>query len=1095
MQKKQWIVFTLIVSAFGAFAYKYFDQAIPFIKIPITMNYDQACSKAKEIVAKHNWDFKNYQIFAKYTESARLQAFVELEGGGKQAFIEMIEKDYFQPYAWHVRFFKEKEVQEMIIAFTPDGRAYEFAIKLPETLAGAALLKEQAHKIALDGACDWGVDLSPYELVESNREELVSGRVDYLFVYQRSDVALKKGLYRIKLKVSGDLLSEVQREVKIPDEFNRRYEQMFSLNNTIASFARNIGFILYFFIFGIFIFIFFFHRKNGFLWRSNFKFLGLLILLFILSSANDWSLIWNCYPTHMPMLAFILQQIAVMALNILFLLVLIGCTILLAEVAGRLMFKKHIQFFKLWDRSVLATHQIFEQTIIGYGFAVVMLGYAVGFSLWTQTLGWWVPLSNLMDPNILATKVPSFSPISNAFRAGFMEEFLCRALPLAGIALLARNSKQKSYWLVAMFVIQAIIFGALHANYPQQPAYYRIVELIFHSTGFGLLYLYFGLLPGIISHFVFDAFLMSLPIFVSTLMIQKILTVIMMLIPLILVFFAWLLQKCKLKNVSPTDLNQSLEIDQSPMQKADIKRKEADAISNRMRLAGYAFGIIGLFLWSQSKEFEIQTSKITQNMSEVERIARQAVIDNFGPLGEEWKTSRKYESPRNSLGSKFIWQTFGNDMYQKLQGNYLLSPAYTIKFSKFVGPVEDRSEMFEVVIQADGTVARLKHAFPEFWQGSDLSENQAQDLAYDWILKIYKIDRMDMQLVSSQSVKHQDRRDWCIILKDLKNYTCDQGQARIQIQLCGDQLGKIMRFINPTEQWQRAEQSRMTQNHLLKAALSMVSILFCALFLLIAIRKFGVSVAYFIPFLTITAALIIFGFLVLANSWFEILYCFSTARSLSYQIFDMIGNSFIELLVKGAMLSLLILSSIFFGVRVRSKNKYLALLLGTALGVGIFGIILFCKNFEPMLEPNSSFNGFSLNFISTFGFFTTFVSQTMSAVVTMMAICALAQYFIYNRCLQILIFIGAGVVLSPSAQLSDVFAWIISGIIFGLLWYFVYKYFLTKDSDLIWIIMAVGQIMSIIPSVYYQAYPDIISHVAFSSLAVFGIVAWMYAKI
>ena len=670
MQKKQWIIFTLVVAAFGGFAYKYFDQAIPFIKIPITMDYDHACDQARQIVQKNNWNFSDYQVVAKYTDSAKLQAFVELEGGGKSAFIEMIEKDYFQPYAWHVRFFKEKEVQEVIIAFTPSGKPYEFAMKLPETLVGATLLKEQAHEIAVQGAAAWNVDLTPYELVESNREELPSGRVDHIFTYERHDVTLQKGLYRIKLKVSGDIFSEMQREVKIPDEFTRRYEQMFSLNHTIAGFARNVGCILYFFIFGIFIFVFFFHRKNGLLWASTLKFLGFLVILFTLNVINDWSLIWNNYPTHMPTFFFMVQKIAEILLNMLFLLAIIGCSMLFAEAAGRFVFKKHIQFFKLWDISVLATHQVLTQTLIGYGFAVVMLGYAVAFSLWTQTLGWWVPLSNLMDPNILASKVPSFSPIVQAFRAGFMEEFLCRALPLAGMALLVRNSKHKSYFIACMFVVQAIIFGALHANYPQQPAYYRIIELIFHSTGFGLLYIYFGLLPGIISHFIFDAFLMSLPIFASTLLVHKILTIVMMLIPLILIFVAWIKQGYRFKNVSVHDVNESLEIEQSRTKIVTVARRVADPISMRVRCAGYLFGLLGLFLWSQSCDFEIQTSKITVSIDQVENIARQAMANYFGTLGSEWIMSQNYLSPKDSLGCKFVWQVFGNDVYQKLQGNY-----------------------------------------------------------------------------------------------------------------------------------------------------------------------------------------------------------------------------------------------------------------------------------------------------------------------------------------------------------------------------------------------------------------------------------------
>ncbi len=1094
MQKKQWIIFSIVVMACGAFAYKYFDQAIPFIKVAITMDYDQACSKAQEIVRSNNWDFKDYHVVAKYTESSKLQAFVELEAGGKAAFIEMIEKDYFQPYAWHVRLFKEKEVSELIIAFTPDGKAYEFAMKLPETLKGAALSKDQAHKIARQGAVAWNVDLNFYELVESNCEELSSGRVDHVFTYQRSDVALGKGFYRIKLKVSGDVLSEMQRMVKIPDEFDRRYEQMFSLNHTIASFARNVGFILYFFILGLFIFVFFFRQKNGFLWKPSLKILGFFLVVFVANAINECSLLWNCYPTHMPIFGFMLQNLIEISGSIVFLLVLIGSSLILSESAGRLIFQKHIQFFKLLNRSVLGTYEVLTQVILGYGFAIIMLGYAVAFSLWTQTLGWWVPLSNLMDPNILATKVPAWCPIANAFRAGFMEELVCRALPIAGIALLARNSKRKIYWVIAMFVVQAVIFGALHANYPQQPAYYRIVELLFCSTGFGVLYIYFGLLPGIVAHFVFDAFLMSLPIFVSTLLMQKVFSILLMLIPLILIFIAWVVQGYRFKNVSTLYRNKSLESDVSRIHHTKVDRQTGSFISNRMRFAAYLFGVLGLLFWSQSTKFEIQTSKITVNVSEVERIATQAIQNYFKPLDAAWKMSKEYMNPQNSLGSKFIWQIFGDDVYQKLQGNYLLSPAYSIKFKKFEGAVEDRSEMFEAIVQADGTVACLKHVFPEFWAGADLSEEQAQKLAYDWILKIYQIDAHDTQIVVSQSIKHEHRRDWNIVVKDVKNYTHDQGQARIQVQLCGDQLSMIMRSVQPTEQWQRDEQSRMAQDTLLKIILCIVLLLMYAIFMGMAIGRFGIARSYVMPFILLTFSLVILGFIALANTWFEVFSNFSTKQPLWNQIFNLIGNSLIQFLIKGSVLSVLIMSSIYFGIKGQSKKLSLALPLGIALGIGFFGIALFFQNFEPMFAPNSAFNELTVNVSSVLGIFMYLVRQTILSVIILMTVFTMSNKFAYSCWLQMLVFVGTSVVLSSNAQLFDISAWIVPSLLLGLIWYWIYIHFLNRDSDLTWIVVATGQIMQIIPSVCYQAYPGILSEVILASLLLLSFVIFIYKK-
>ena len=99
---------------------------------------------------------------------------------------------------------------------------------------------------------------------------------------------------------------------------------------------------------------------------------------------------------------------------------------------------------------------------------------------------------------------------------------------------MAIASATVALWIAAAFVVQAIIFGAGHAPYPTQPAYARPVELILPSIGFGLLYLNYGLLPGVILHFAFDAFWFAMPLFATTapgIRLQQIAVVVMTFVP------------------------------------------------------------------------------------------------------------------------------------------------------------------------------------------------------------------------------------------------------------------------------------------------------------------------------------------------------------------------------------------------------------------------------------------------------------------------------------------------------------------------------------------------------------------------------------
>src|ERR1700694_2685132 len=93
-------------------------------------------------------------------------------------------------------------------------------------------------------------------------------------------------------------------------------------------------------------------------------------------------------------------------------------------------------------------------------------------------LGWWQPSEALTDPNVLGSALPALAPIGMALQAGFMEECLVRAVPLSSVALIGRRFGHRSLLIALALVLQAIVFGAAHANYPGFPAYSRLVELV-----------------------------------------------------------------------------------------------------------------------------------------------------------------------------------------------------------------------------------------------------------------------------------------------------------------------------------------------------------------------------------------------------------------------------------------------------------------------------------------------------------------------------------------------------------------------------------------------------------------------------------------
>ena len=80
---------------------------------------------------------------------------------------------------------------------------------------------------------------------------------------------------------------------------------------------------------------------------------------------------------------------------------------------------------------------------------------------------------------------------------------LFRAVPIGAGVLIGQRYNMRFTGLAIAMVLQALIFGAGHANYPAQPSYARVVELFLPSIiVYGMLYLKLGVIFGAITHYL-----------------------------------------------------------------------------------------------------------------------------------------------------------------------------------------------------------------------------------------------------------------------------------------------------------------------------------------------------------------------------------------------------------------------------------------------------------------------------------------------------------------------------------------------------------------------------------------------------------------
>ncbi len=255
-------------------------------------------------------------------------------------------------------------------------------------------------------------------------------------------------------------------------------------------------------------------RRHWLLWRparnAGFVVGGLMGLAVLASAPADWF----GFDTAQSVQTFWLREVGA-ALAVAFLGgVALGLVFMAAESLSRFAFAGHPQLWRVWSKAAAPTRSVLGRTLGGYLFVPIELALITVFYYVTNRwAGWWQPSEILTDPNILGSSVPALTPIAQALQAGFMEECLFRAVPISLAAIVGARYGKRGLAIGIAVVVQALIFGAAHANYPGFPSYSRLIELVVPAMLWALIFLRFGLVPTIILHGLFDLVLMSIPVF------------------------------------------------------------------------------------------------------------------------------------------------------------------------------------------------------------------------------------------------------------------------------------------------------------------------------------------------------------------------------------------------------------------------------------------------------------------------------------------------------------------------------------------------------------------------------------------------------
>lgn len=821
-----WILLAAAAAAATVAGTRYFADAFSIVALDITMDRDGALSGARAIMARDGRGPADYRQAASFGGDEEAQFFVELEGGGKNALTAMLRDGLYAAYSWRVRHFREGETNETTIRFTPDGHPYGVVEQVKEDAPGAALDAGAARGIAeAEAAAKWTVDLSQFMPVEQGQERRPGGRIDHTFTYERGSPTLNDGRYRLRLVVSGDRLTEVTHFVKVPEAFTRRYAEMRATNEAIGI-GSVVGLAILYVFAGIGIGLFVMLRQRWVLWRTAAIWGTFVGFLQALTAINEFPLVWMTYDTAVPRATFVAGQAATTVAIFLGFSGFYALSFMAAETLGRRAFPGHPQLWKIWGRGPGSSTTVLGLTTAGYLLVAVFFAYEIGLYLvMTTKFGWWSPAEAVLHPDVLATYVPALSAIANSLQAGFWEEALFRAVPLAGAALIGDRFGKRKLFLAIAFVVQAIIFGAGHAPYPNQPSYARPVELLLPSIGFGLLYVYWGLLPGIVLHFAFDVVWFALPIFLTRapgIWVQQALVVVFTLVPLWVVLWRRA-QAGRWTAMAPDDRNGAWSPPAPAAAAAEPVEPARDVLSSRRRTAWLALGAAGAVVCAIGLARAPAADGFSTSRVEAAGIARLMLQRRGATLDPSWRVMPVPDAGQGGP-HEFVSATAGEDRRRALLGAYLPAPRWAVRVATFEGDVADRAEEWEVFVGADGEPRSIRHTLPEARAGAMLDEAAARRLAHATLAERYGLDasRGNVREVSARPSKLKARTDWTFTFVDTTIPALPRGEPRLAIDIAGDEVAGAGRYVFVPEDWEREARAAATRNLILLVLVSAV---------------------------------------------------------------------------------------------------------------------------------------------------------------------------------------------------------------------------------------------------------------------------------
>jgi membrane protease YdiL (CAAX protease family) len=770
------------------FAHRYFFQAFPEASVHLQVTREEALARAQKFVASLGENATGYRSAIVFDMDDGAKVYLERQLGLQEA--NRLMSSELKVWYWEVRFFKPQQEEEFIVRVSPAGQIVRYAHRVEESRAGGSLDRATAQTAAQNYVrAKLGMELSGWDaLPEEANSNKRPNRTDWSFTWEKHGFRAKDAPYRLEVTVQGDRIGSSQEHLKVPEAWERSYERLRSSNNTLEAYVT----VLYILVLALAVWLGIRLTKQGQTrWRGAILLGLVLVAMLVLQNLNEWPLWGADYNTNDSYSVFLAMKIAGAMLVAVLSALTVSLVLPAAEPLYRASQPEHMRLSRAFTFRGLRSKEFFSAAVVGVSMAAAHIGYVVAFYLVASKLGAWAPQELNFD-NSFNTAFPWISGAAIGLYAATNEEFTFR---LFAIPFLKRFTHSR--WIAV--IVPAFLWGFLHSNYPQEPAYTRGIEIGIVGVVAGLVMLRWGIVATLVWHYTVDASLVGLLLVRSNSLYFKVSGVVVgaaALVPLAFACFSYLK-----RGGFETDeelLNRSERVpefdvsDEPEAAASELSSRRYDALAPGM-LAFLAICLLvgGVLAWRLQLESLGDYVKLSVDAKGA-RARADEIMKKRGLDPKAYNHATVFLGVSDPITNEFLRQRIGISRLNEIYAKQVAGAVWQVRYFR-----DGQTEEYSIKFKPDGSLLAFHHRLAEDAAGASLNKEEAVARAEKFLREERKIDLSQWTLVEAQSDKRHHRVDHELTWQ--QNTPLDSGVSsrsdatghayiRIKVAVLGDEI-------------------------------------------------------------------------------------------------------------------------------------------------------------------------------------------------------------------------------------------------------------------------------------------------------------------